>query len=161
HCRDPHSDQRLYGVNELPERIGVRSVHDDGDTVELEFDPDGHRSTFSWEWLAGSAHRDPDPRGEGAKLLWPTGHPRPDAVTGGGDRLRDDPAHRAHCLRALLRRGFVLLRGVPAGPGTVLEVAAELGFVRETNYGRLFDVRVEPAAANLAFTARPIPPHTD
>ena len=33
--------------------------------------------------------------------------------------------------------------------------------MRETNYGRLFDVRAEPAAANLAFTRLPIAPHTD
>jgi gamma-butyrobetaine dioxygenase len=40
-------------------------------------------------------------------------------------------------------------------------VARSLGYVRETNYGRLFDVRAEPAAANLAFTRLPIAPHTD
>ncbi len=50
---------------------------------------------------------------------------------------------------------------MPTGPGTVLEVAASLGYVRETNYGRLFDVRVETSPANLAFTSLPIPPHTD
>jgi gamma-butyrobetaine dioxygenase len=43
----------------------------------------------------------------------------------------------------------------------VLEVAASFGFVRETNYGRLFDVQVEPAPGNLAFTSRAIRPHTD
>jgi gamma-butyrobetaine dioxygenase len=43
----------------------------------------------------------------------------------------------------------------------VLEVAASFGFVRETNYGRLFNVRVEPAPGNLAFTSRELPPHTD
>jgi gamma-butyrobetaine dioxygenase len=43
----------------------------------------------------------------------------------------------------------------------VLAVARSLGYVRETNYGRLFDVRAEPAAANLAFTRLPIAPHTD
>ncbi len=48
-----------------------------------------------------------------------------------------------------------------AGPGTVLAVAASMGYVRETNYGRLFDVRVEAAPANLAYTSRPIAPHTD
>jgi len=50
---------------------------------------------------------------------------------------------------------------VPAEPGTVLEVAASFGFVRETNYGRLFDVRVEPRPGNLAYTSRRILPHTD
>ncbi|HLN69345.1 MAG TPA: HD domain-containing protein [Streptosporangiaceae bacterium] len=50
---------------------------------------------------------------------------------------------------------------MPAEPGTVLEVAASFGFVRETNYGRLFDVRVEPRPGNLAYTSRRILPHTD
>ena len=43
----------------------------------------------------------------------------------------------------------------------VLTVAGSMGFVRETNYGRLFDVRVEATPANLAFTGLPIAPHTD
>jgi gamma-butyrobetaine dioxygenase len=50
---------------------------------------------------------------------------------------------------------------VPAEPGRVLEVAASFGYVRETNYGRLFDLRVEAAPRNLAFTSRAIRPHTD
>jgi gamma-butyrobetaine dioxygenase len=43
----------------------------------------------------------------------------------------------------------------------VLEVAASMGFVRETNYGKLFDVRAKIDPANLAFTALAITPHTD
>src|SRR6185437_2239986 len=59
---------------------------------------------------------------------------------------------KAEALEAVLRMGFVLLSGVSAVPGRVLEVAASFGYVRETNYGRLFDVRVKPAPGNLAFT---------
>jgi gamma-butyrobetaine dioxygenase len=43
----------------------------------------------------------------------------------------------------------------------VLRVARTFGFVRETNYGQLFDVRVVADPANLAFTSRAIAPHTD
>ncbi len=68
---------------------------------------------------------------------------------------------RARALEAVLRWGFVLLHDVPAETGMVLEVAASFGFVRETNYGRLFDVRIEPLPGNLAFTSRAIRPHTD
>jgi gamma-butyrobetaine dioxygenase len=50
---------------------------------------------------------------------------------------------------------------VPAQPGALLTVAATLGYVRETNYGRLFDVRVEATPANLAYTGLAIGPHTD
>jgi gamma-butyrobetaine dioxygenase len=46
-------------------------------------------------------------------------------------------------------------------PGAMLAVTRSLGYVRETNYGRLFEVRAEPTPANLAFTRRPIAPHTD
>jgi gamma-butyrobetaine dioxygenase len=50
---------------------------------------------------------------------------------------------------------------VPPVPGLVTEVAETFGFVRETNYGRLFDVRVIADPANLAFTSRELAPHTD
>lgn len=38
---------------------------------------------------------------------------------------------------------------------------ASFGYIRETNYGRLFDVRVEATPANLADTSLAIGPHTD
>ena len=40
-------------------------------------------------------------------------------------------------------------------------IARTFGFVRETNYGELFDVRVEANPNNLAFTGAAISPHTD
>ena len=40
-------------------------------------------------------------------------------------------------------------------------MAQSLGYVRETNYGRLFDVAVVADPANLAYSARAIGPHTD
>ena len=86
-------------------------------------------------------------------------------MTGFGDQswacYLADAGRREQCLAALLRDGFFLLRDVPCRPGTVLTVAASMGYVRETNYGRLFDVRVEATPANLAFTGLPIAPHTD
>ena len=50
---------------------------------------------------------------------------------------------------------------MPAAAGMVTAVAETFGFVRETNYGRIFDVRVVADPANLAFTSRAIAPHTD
>ncbi|HEX3752836.1 MAG TPA: TauD/TfdA family dioxygenase [Streptosporangiaceae bacterium] len=39
--------------------------------------------------------------------------------------------------------------------------AGTFGYVRETNYGRVFDVRVESTPANLASTRLALSPHTD
>ena len=46
-------------------------------------------------------------------------------------------------------------------PGTVVDVAQRFGIVRDTNWGRLFDVRSVPRANDLAYTAIPLGPHTD
>ena len=72
-----------------------------------------------------------------------------------------DDAVRVSLLDAVARYGAGLLRGVPAAEGMVTAVAETFGHVRETNYGRIFDVRVVADPANLAFTSRAIAPHTD
>ena len=57
--------------------------------------------------------------------------------------------------------GFALVRGVPAESGRVEDVVRTFGAIRETNYGRIFDVSVSVDATNLADTARPLSAHTD
>ena len=76
------------------------------------------------------------------------------------DFLRYDHACR-QALAAVARRGACLLKGHAASPGGLEAIVARFGHIRQTNYGRLFDVRVEAAAANLAFTDLGLAPHTD
>ena len=168
-CLDPDSGQKLNDITELPDGLTVSATEDTGESVVVTFAPDGHTSVFSRSWLAahalgGGQKGDGDGRTEDDKELW-----RPADLDPAAGRLPEgswpsylaEPAARARALDAVLRWGFVLLHDVPAEPGLVLEVAASFGFVRETNYGRLFDVRVEPRPGNLAYTSRRILPHTD
>jgi len=146
-CRDAVSGQKLFDLAETPAVVEiVESAHD----VTVVF-ADGHRSVFDRAWLASPApagHRDESSKRSGAsEASW--------------SAYLDDDAERLRCLDAVLRNGFVLLRGVPVRPGAVLEVVETFGFVRETNYGRLFDVRVVDSPNNLAFTSKAISPHTD
>ena len=57
--------------------------------------------------------------------------------------------------------GVAFVTGIPPDECEVLRFAGSIGFVRETNYGRLFDVRAEPDASNLAYTPLALPLHTD
>ena len=172
-CLDPGSGQKLKDITELPPGLAVSAVQDTGESVVVTYAPDGHRSAFSRSWLAahalggdqgGDQDGDRDGRTEDDKELW-----LPADLDPAAGRLPEaswpcylaEPAERARALDAVLRWGFVLLHDVPAEPGLVLEVAASFGFVRETNYGRLFDVRIEPRPGNLAYTSRRILPHTD
>jgi len=102
-----------------------------------------------------------DARTEDAKHLWAAADLGGELPQGWWPRYLADPAHRRTSLSAVLTRGVVVLHDVPCVPGAVLAAAKSLGYVRETNYGRLFEVRAEPTPANLAFTRLPIAPHTD
>jgi gamma-butyrobetaine dioxygenase len=167
-CLDPGTGQKLHDITDLPGDVTVSAAAEAGESLLVTFAPDEHHCVFPVSWLAAHALTDAgdaqtdDPRTEDGKALWlpadtGPGH-RPE---GSWPRYLDEPAERIRCLDAVLRQGFVLLHDVPAEPGVVLEVAASFGYVRETNYGRLFDVRVEPSPDNLAYTSREILPHTD
>src|ERR1700761_707817 len=160
-CRVPGSGQKLFQITDLPEDLVVTAVEEDAATVTVTFEPDGHRSRFDRDWLAGHglAGLAADVRTEDGKRLWSgPGAPLP---TGDWERYRADPSHRARMLDAVLTGGFALLRGVPVQAGMVAMVAGTFGYVRETNYGRVFDVRVESTPGNLASTGLALSPHTD
>ena len=160
-CLVPGTGQKVNDITDIPNGLAITHTEDAGESVLVTFAPDRHRSAFPRSWLEEHAlggERDGDGRSEDDKELW-----LPADLDGlpAMSWPRYLAEGKAEALEAVLRLGFVLLSGVPAEPGRVLEVAASFGYVRETNYGRLFDVRVEPAPGNLAFTSRAIRPHTD
>jgi gamma-butyrobetaine dioxygenase len=167
-CQDPVTGQRLIEITSIPNECQVTVTGETADGIAVVFSPEGHRAGFSRAWLAGHALPGPaaeapaDPRSEDGKRLWRAADLAGAGLPGAAwaDYLADD-AVRAACLDAVAVTGFALLRGVDPEPGTVLRVAETFGFVRQTNYGRLFDVRVVADPANLAFTSRAIAPHTD
>jgi gamma-butyrobetaine dioxygenase len=160
-CRDPVSGQRLIAISDLAPQLSVTATAEDADGLRITFGPDGHEAVFSREWLASLTAPAVAGRSEESRQLWraadfPAGPPSAawaEYESSGTTRLRS--------LHQLLTTGFMLLRRVPTLSGEVLSVAGSFGYVKETNYGKLFDVRVEPAPANLAFTGLPIGPHTD
>ncbi len=160
-CRDSSSGQRLRSITDLPAEVSVTRASVTGSSVEVVFSPDGHRAVFSRRWLAEQHSAPEDDRTEDAKRLWTACDFAAGRPSQAWPYYLADETSRARCLAVLLRDGFFVLRDVPCHPGMVLTVAGSMGFVRETNYGRLFDVRVETTPANLAFTGLPIAPHTD
>jgi alpha-ketoglutarate-dependent taurine dioxygenase len=74
--------------------------------------------------------------------------------------LQDDEALREAALR-VVRDGVAFLTGGPAAPGYVEQVVARFGFIRQTNYGRLFDVLSQERPSNLAYTGQALDLHTD
>ncbi|MFG3257255.1 TauD/TfdA family dioxygenase [Streptomyces sp. NPDC048172] len=167
-CRDPGNGQKLFQIVDLPPSPAVREVREtaDGRGLEVTWAPDGHLSVYAHEWLAAHAPGEGertagDGRTEADKTLWRAADLEGRLPEAEWEAYGTRPEVRAEVLDSVLRLGFALLRNVPCEDGQVLDVARTFGFVRETNYGKLFEVRVEPDPNNLAFTGARITPHTD
>ncbi|MGW4609503.1 2-trimethylaminoethylphosphonate dioxygenase [Streptomyces sp. NPDC004532] len=167
-CRDPRSGQKLFQITALPTGLRVGSAGAAAGTVEVAvevvWEPDGHRSVYPVAWLAANRPGRTDHgdlRTEHGKELWTARDIAGRLPAADWADYLDKPGVRARMLESVLRLGFMLLRAVPQREEQVLEVAETFGYVRETNYGKLFDVRVEPDPNNLAFTSVAITPHTD
>lgn len=160
-CVDPQSGQKLHVILDLASDSRVEQVDTHGDSVVVTVGPDGHRCLLPLSLLEVAGRAEVDPRSESAKVLW-SGDDLSDAIPRARwDELTSSSPSRLEALSAVVRLGFVLVSGTPASEATVLGVARSFGFVRETNYGELFDVKVDAAPTNLAFSRRGLSPHTD
>ncbi|MEV7022131.1 TauD/TfdA family dioxygenase [Kitasatospora sp. NPDC093558] len=157
-CRDPRSGQKLFQISDLPPDLTVAAQCEMNGNLEVLWS-DGHRSRYPLAWL--SKEGDGDGRTEADKRLWVAADFARGIPEAEWEAYLADPAEQAAVLAAVRRSGFAVLRDVPTTEGKVCEVAGSFGYVRTTNYGELFDVRVEPDPNNLAFTSVAIAPHTD
>jgi gamma-butyrobetaine dioxygenase len=162
-CRDAasidlHTQQRLQDPSDFDINMRILSVAQSAAGVfRIKFS-DGHEASFraadilTEASLAANSHDVPPLR------LWDGTLAQLPRV-----RWRADPtdAELLTWLDPFLTLGFVIFEGVPSAPETVLRVGAMFGFVRETNFGALFDVRSTPNATDLAYTSLSLDPHTD
>jgi gamma-butyrobetaine dioxygenase len=149
-CRHPTSGQRLFESHEVVPRAQVSSLEYEDQALVVRW-ADGHVSVYPADGPVPAPAK-PDVVTWGAELTVPVWE-HADVVADADDR-RD-------WLAAVATYGVALLRNVPAEDGAVVQVAELFGHVRETNYGRYFDVRVRVDASNLADTALGLSLHTD
>ncbi len=162
--RDPRNGQRLITLADLPEDCGMSGAeHADG-TVRVTFAADGKVIAFNINWLRCHAYDQPQDTARGRLPAhvesWdynlvdavPTGDLI--AMQAGGNALKS-------WLTAMRRYGFAKVTGVPVTQGSLFDIVALFGYVRETNYGRHFEVRTEVNPVNLAYTGLGLQAHTD
>jgi gamma-butyrobetaine dioxygenase len=75
--------------------------------------------------------------------------------------VQSDLSARRDWLAKLARYGFAKLEAGPVEDRALFKVVDLFGHVRETNYGRHFEVRTKVNPTNLAFTGLGLQAHTD
>jgi gamma-butyrobetaine dioxygenase len=151
---DAVSSQRLVDPHLLPLDLEVTAAWIDGPVARVSFS-DGHTAGYDADALLRSvANGDvcPAPRPWRSDLGAPPAHDW---------RAFDDDDALLAALGDFIALGAVVLQHVPVESGAVLDVAARFGHVRDTNFGRIWDVRTSPGSNDLAYRAVPLGPHTD
>lgn len=163
--RAPGNGQRLITMADLPQEITVTQAEIAQGSLTCTFAPEGKTVQFPLRWLA--AHRydraqdapQSPPRIPADLQLWDGNlDPVPTADLG---TLQRDPQARLTWLDQAARLGFAKVTGLAPTPGALFDIVDLFGYVRETNYGRLFEVRSEINPVNLAYTGLGLQAHTD
>lgn len=162
--RSPGNGQRLITLGDIPAGTIVSQATVEDGQLLLTFQPEGRTIALDPEWLASHSYDRPSPRSPGWTApeieTW-------DASLGSEMPVADfaavsrDRSALAHWLAGVRRYGFGKLDGGPVKPEALLDVAALFGYVRETNYGKYFEVRTEVNPTNLAYTGLGLQAHTD
>ncbi len=153
---DAVTGQRLFDPHLLPLDLHITAADVADSHVRVTFS-DGHTATFDpLQLLTNLTLSDGLP----GRVLWradrgePPHHDWP-SIAGG------DSAIELAALDDFLSLGVVIFDGVPTEDHTLLAVAAQFGYVRDTNFGPVFDVRSYPDSSDLAYRAVALSPHTD
>ncbi|MGI9476084.1 MAG: TauD/TfdA family dioxygenase [Hyphomicrobiaceae bacterium] len=160
----PLSREMLLDPLDIPSDIAPAeaSVADNG-SLQVVWSHGGLVSAYHPGWLRAHACFEDD---------WTAVQPSTTVVTwhaaslsepptfNGADALRNESVY-LQWLEALHDYGLARLEGLPLGQGTLAEVVERIGPMRETNFGRTFDVVVTADPNSNAYTTAALVQHMD
>ncbi|NVK32159.1 MAG: TauD/TfdA family dioxygenase [Gammaproteobacteria bacterium] len=164
HTRVGGSGQRLLTLTDIPNNTRIASAHISGERLLVTFSPDHYQTQYDLAWLR--QHRYDKVAYRSAPWVASTietwNHDRQASlVVGDWRQMTAQPKAKADWLACFLCDGFGVINVGDTRDGALHEVIAQFGYVRETNYGSLFNVRTEVNPSNLAFTGLGLQAHTD
>lgn len=162
--RSPGNGQRLVTILDIPAETRIAAAEVTGDRLVVRFSPEDKTIAYDLAWLGARAYDGIAPRSPGWTgpeiERWDSGlQSRVPTETYAG--AVGDRRVLGRWLAAVRRFGFAVMSDAPTASGTLCKVAELFGYVRETNYGRWFEVRAEVNPTNLAYTNLGLQAHTD
>ena len=162
--RSPGNGQRLISLRDIPADTSIEAVKISGDTVSLTFSPEGKSVKYEIPWLIENAYDHPRTGMKGwvsDKIeTWNKSLNAENLTVSYNDTKQSTQVLR-NWLGAISRYGFGKITGGPVESLALFRIVELFGYVRETNYGKHFEVRTEINPTNLAYTGLGLQAHTD
>ncbi len=159
--RDPVTSYRMIRFKDLPVDLHISTAEVLEDELICTFAPGGKTVRFPLPWLAKHCYDK-----SVVKKSLPDG-----LITWDGSlsiipeaditALQSDTEILKHWLSSVATLGFAKVTGLNSRSGALYDIVDLFGYVRETEFGRLSEVRIEANPTNLTFTNDPAYPHTD
>lgn len=161
-CGDRAGGHRYLELGSIDPDIVPANIEIDSDGgLRIDWREEDHVTRYTSEWLRAHAYsptavaaRQPKP------VTWDSALQGNYPVWDYAEILADDERRRL-MFEQIAVYGFAILDNVPAENEQIERLAAVFGFVRETHYGRVFELISTPEQRILAQTAHAIRPHND
>ena len=161
-CGDRSGGHRYLELGNINPDITPDEVSiDPSGALLIRWAGDGHLTTYSPDWLRANCYSNESlAERRQQPALWDSALndkiPEWDY-----DRVVDDESFRLQMFQHINEYGFAIIYGVPTLQDQVERLADIFGFIRQTHYGRVFDLIATPKQRILAQTAHAIRPHND
>ena len=144
--------------------IGPAGLVDADNAYEVTWS-DGHKSTYSQQWLAKSAQKKTPRSAERQALtdvtLWSGADIKDSPPTVSYQEVMASDAGLRSWLQNIRRFGFSYVSDCPVTPEATEALLRRIAFVRETQYGGFYDFTADLAKGDTAYTQLGIGAHTD
>ena len=161
--RDQINGQRLIALKEIPSETWVSDARVEADSLVITFKPENKVVRYDFDWLMENNYDEV----KNLKRGWISqDHETWDADLAfvpscDFDKLIKRNILTLKWLANVRKYGFGKITNGPITEGALFKVIELFGYVRETNYGKHFEVRTEVNPSNLAFTGLALQAHTD
>ena len=153
---DQITQQRLFDPHQLDANVSLDSIRKISDDIYQLMFSDGYQGDYDFnEFRADFDTYD--------------GAPTPQPWTANFDKSKfyvdyvelNDEQGLLKALEKFLTYGVLIVNEIPNEANMVIDVAEKFGHVRETNFGRSFEVYTRPDYIDLSSKSVPLGPHTD
>lgn len=161
--RSPTNGQRLISLNDIPENISIIDACIENNSLKVTFSPEQKTIVFDLYWLQKNSYEKLKPAEKGwLSNLYKTWDGNLEVIPlENFNDLQKNNKTLTNWISDVLRFGFGKISNGPVQSKALFKIVDLFGFIRETNYGRHFEVRTEVNPSNLAYTGLGLQAHTD
>lgn len=162
-CISSLTREQIFEICDVPLELSVTSaIISQSGRLEIHWAHLQHKSVYHPGWLRSHCYSDNErEKRQLYPTIWDADQIKDELPCYQAQDVLTDDAHLLSWLKQQRDYGICLIKNLATAPGSLLHVAQRISFIRETNFGTLFDVKNKPDANTAAYTTLRLPLHTD